>query len=72
MNNSYNTKAYKHISDDIKVVDGSSWYRIIATTEIMTWLKDQNKEHWHATFECVANLIDIHEELYTILRLKFE
>ena len=59
-------------------VDGTMWYTIIVSKEVMQWLQTQDTKFWylHKTmFESknyhVVNMFDVHEELFLIMKLRF-
>jgi hypothetical protein len=61
-------------------VDGAMWYTVhCPSSEICGWIREQNSELWVQTVDAdtskggyfLFNLYDIHEDLYSMLLLKF-
>lgn len=53
-------------------VDGETWYSISVNREIASWLRDQPKEWQHElTHGWYDSQFDIHEQLYTLLILRW-
>ena len=59
-------------------VDGVMWYTILVSRDVTAWLQTQDKRQWYihkldkiGTAFYVTNMFDVHEELYLIIKLKF-
>lgn len=57
---------------DQTTVDDDQWYTLDVDPAVAKWLRQQCREHWYEyparTFRAT---MDVHEHLYTMLRLKF-
>ena len=60
------------------VVDGVMWYTILVSKDVTAWLQTQDKRQWYihkldkmGSGFFVTNMFDVHEELYLIIKLKF-
>jgi hypothetical protein len=52
-------------------VDENQWYTINTDPVIAAWIRQQPKEHWYEhPNHAFRSLMDIHEHLYTMLRLR--
>ena len=65
---------YKHLSS--AQVDGKPWHTVRCSKEISKWVKTHSeKDSWHehidGNWNLYANTLDISEELYMMLVLKF-
>lgn len=53
-------------------VDDDQWYTVDVDPDMATWVRQQCHEHW---YEHSSNrfrpIMDVHEHLYTMLRLKW-
>ena len=64
---------------DRSLVDGEVWYRVRSSVAAAQWLRDNYKDQkdrlWFDTelidWTPVANVIDMHEQLYTIFALRW-
>ena len=62
---------------DQAIVDGETWYTVwVYNGGIARWIREQNSaqwaEHWEAGRGAVVTKFDIHEQLMTLMRLKWE
>jgi len=64
--------------EDKAEVDGVMWYTILVSKDVTAWLQTQDKRQWYihkldkiGTAFYVTNMFDVHEELYLIIKLKF-
>jgi hypothetical protein len=57
---------------DQTTVDDDQWYTLDVDPAVASWIRQQPKEHWYEypeqTFRAT---MDVHEYLYTTMRLKF-
>lgn len=57
---------------DQATVDEDQWYTVDVDPAVAEWVRQQCREHWH---ECPGRTfratMDVHEHLYTMIRLKF-
>lgn len=53
-------------------VDDDQWYTLDVDPAVATWVRQQCHEHWHEhTSNRFRPIMDVHEHLYTMIRLKF-
>ena len=56
-------------------VDGATWYTIACVPEVGAWIRTQSKElqysHIDKNWTIYQNWFDVHEELYSMLTLKW-
>lgn len=54
------------------LVDEEQWYTVDVDPTVASWVRQQCREHWYEypgrTFRAT---MDVHEHLYTMIRLKF-
>ena len=62
--------AYEQIGEG--VVDGDLWLTVKCNNETAAWVRGQNKKYVyeHSTSSPLA-MFDVHEKLYTMLKIKF-
>jgi len=60
------------------VVDGVNWFTIFVTSNVTEWLQTQDSTLWYThrmakygSKFIVKNMIDVREDLYLIIKLKF-
>lgn len=59
-------------------VDGVMWYTILVSRNVTEWLQTQDQRQWYIHqlekmgngFK-IINMFDVHEEIYLIIKLKF-
>ena len=53
-------------------VDEDQWYTLDVDPDVASWIRQQPKEHWcEHSGRTFRSLMDVHEHLYTMIRLKF-
>lgn len=56
-------------------VDGATWYTVTCIREVSAWVREQSEKlqfsHIDQNWTLYHNRFDIHEELYSLLVLKF-
>ena len=53
-------------------VDEDRWYTVDVDPDVASWIRQQSKEHWYEhSGRTFRSLMDVHEHLYTLIRLKF-
>ena len=59
-------------------VDGVLWYNILVSRDVTEWLQTQDNRQWYihklgkiGREFYVTNMFDVHEELWLIIKLKF-
>lgn len=64
--------------EDRAEVDGVMWYTVLVSKDVTEWLQNQDKRQWyiHQLRKMgygfyITNMFDVHEELYLIIKLKF-
>jgi hypothetical protein len=57
---------------DWALVDEHQWYTVDLDPAVATWVRQQCSEHWYQhSSNRFRPIMDVHEHLYTMLRLKF-
>ncbi len=56
-------------------VDGNTWYTVTGQKAVCEWIRTQDKSMWYehidSTWHISYNTFDIHENLYTMIGIKF-
>jgi hypothetical protein len=54
-------------------VDGTTWYRLMVSKDVSEWLKTQDPKLWHLHADnfWTQDKVDVQEELFAIIKLKF-
>jgi len=66
----FNTPAYEQIGEG--VVDGDLWLTVKCNDETAAWVRGQNKKYvYEHSTSSGRPLFDVHEKLYTMLKIKF-
>jgi hypothetical protein len=52
-------------------LDGEQWTSVRCDSDIAKWVRGQNTKYWYEHKGGVRAVFDLHEKLYTMLRLKF-
>ena len=52
-------------------VDDERWYTVVTNRKSSKWLREQETGLWCETSTGVVNMFDVHNELMTIMRLKW-
>ena len=65
-----NAPAYKQM--DKATVDNEEWVTVKCNYETAAWVREQKQKYWyeHNTLT-IGSMFDIHEKLYTMLKIKF-
>jgi hypothetical protein len=57
---------------DQSQVDQDQWYTVDVDPVVAVWVRQQPREHWHEhAGRTFRSIIDVHEHLYSMIRLKF-
>jgi len=65
----FRSPAYEQVSSEL--VDGERWMTVKCNKETAAWVREQNKKYVYEHSGSYQSLFDIHEKLYTMLKIRF-
>ena len=69
----YMAVPYRYLGKD--QVDGATWYTVTGQKAVCEWIRTQDKQYWFEHIDdqwhISYNTFDIHENIYTMLGMKF-